>query len=39
MSSSQSTELDRYYTDWRGVQVHVIRWDRVERQVIFTREG
>ncbi|MGQ8800952.1 DUF4222 domain-containing protein [Serratia sp. TSA_130.2] len=39
MSGSQSTELDRYYTDWRGVQVHVIRWDRVDRQVIFTREG
>lgn len=36
---SQSTPLDRKYVDDHGNPVKVIRWERVERQVIFMRGG
>ncbi|XES82660.1 DUF4222 domain-containing protein [Franconibacter pulveris 1160] len=32
-------ELDRRYRDWRGVEVHVVGYDREKRQVIFRRVG
>lgn len=36
---TNSVPLDRYYTDNRGRRVHVVRWERAERQVVFMREG
>ena len=32
-------ELDRRYRDWRGVEVHVVGYDREKRKVIFRRAG
>ncbi|MFK8256836.1 DUF4222 domain-containing protein [Erwinia sp. AnSW2-5] len=34
-----SKNLNRKYRDPRGVIVKVIRWDKVNQQVIFLREG
>lgn len=31
--------LNRKYRDQRGVIVRVIRWDKVNQQVIYLREG
>ncbi|ELH4241250.1 DUF4222 domain-containing protein [Serratia marcescens] len=36
---SQYVPVDRTYLDDHGNPVKVILWDRVERQVIFMREG
>ncbi|WP_145531926.1 DUF4222 domain-containing protein [Yersinia kristensenii] len=35
----QIENLDRYYTDKRGVRVHVVRYDRAKDEVIFIRDG
>ncbi|WP_337037789.1 MULTISPECIES: DUF4222 domain-containing protein [Pseudescherichia] len=32
-------QLDRRYRDHRGVEVHVVGYDREKRQVIFMRSG
>ncbi|MEE6802691.1 DUF4222 domain-containing protein [Escherichia coli O8:H10] len=32
-------QLDRRYRDHRGVEVHVVGYDRQKRQVIFMRSG
>lgn len=34
-----SQNLKRTYRDPRGVRVTVIRWDKVNQQVIYLREG
>jgi len=34
-----SQNLKRKYRDHRGVIVRVIRWDKVNQQVIYLREG
>jgi hypothetical protein len=34
-----SRNLKRKYRDNRGVLVTVIRWDRINQQVIYLREG
>ncbi|WP_145516126.1 DUF4222 domain-containing protein [Yersinia aleksiciae] len=31
--------LDRYYTDQRGVRVHVIAYDSTDGTVIYRRDG
>ncbi|AKA37726.1 DUF4222 domain-containing protein [Yersinia ruckeri] len=37
--TEQFEELDRHYVDKRGVRVHVIRFNRLSRQVIYRRAG
>ncbi|WP_372513676.1 DUF4222 domain-containing protein [Serratia fonticola] len=39
MSRDPVVQLDRHYTDKRGVVVHVIAYDRLNQQVIFMRPG
>ncbi|WP_217076124.1 DUF4222 domain-containing protein [Klebsiella sp. PL-2018] len=32
-------ELSRWYKDYRGISVHVIRWEPDTRRVIYLREN
>ncbi|MDQ7101918.1 DUF4222 domain-containing protein [Serratia sp. MF2] len=39
MSIDPVVKLDRYYSDRRGIKVHVIGYDRSNGQVHFMRPG
>lgn len=38
MSNEDANNLNRHYTDKRGIRVRVIRYDREKQWVIFLRE-